>query len=206
MKTTDTNLPVVGQKPGLPEIGDKKSWDESIPLEVSPERLDEIQRANVARVGASSMVKVVYEKIGMLETIDELYFLRLGVEDLRALLKKALDEIDHRIALRANEEGKTRFECGHEEQKAVIVVGQKREKKVTKDGAAELQKLLLDPDPIKRECVLTALPQSPSAWKPAKVIEVCDTLGLDAKKFVRVEFKDEVGVSYIPKYILQKNH
>ncbi len=203
MTSTDENLPTIGRN-NLPEIGDKKSWDESVPLEVSPERLDEIQRANMARVGAGAMVKVVYEKIEAMETIDELYFLRLGVEDLRAQLKKALDEIDRRITDRAIAEGKTRFESGHDEQRAVIVVGQKREKKVTKDGAAKLQKLLLDPDPVKRECVLTALPQSPSAWKAAKVIEVCDTLGLDATQFVRIEWKDEVGVSYIPKYILER--
>ena len=174
------------------------------PTIVSADEMERMQIEAVENVGALKTIRGLEYKIEEVDSTDAAYFLRLGMEDMRSLLKNAIEELDKKMIELMKDRNIKSIESGHEGRKAVIFYGNEKAEKITKDGAATLKKLLKpessDPDKLM---AFEALSGGVSVWKKAKVKEFADTLGKEQKDFIDVRYTDKLTVSYVPKYILE---
>ena len=174
------------------------------PTVISAETMKKMQVETVENVGALQVIKDLGYEIEDLDSTDAAFFLRLGMEDMRSLLKNAIATLDEKMIELMKEKNVTSIESGHAGRKAVIFYGNEKVEKITKDGAYALKKLLKpesnDPDKLM---AFDALSGGISVWKKAKVKEFADTLGKDQKDFINVRYTDKLTVSYVPKYILE---
>ena len=174
--------------------------------ELSPEKYREVQEKQAQATNGMMVVKALENRIQDITDKQELYFVRLGIEALRSMLKDSLSAVDKHMAATMKEEGIKQFDAGvaGSFNEATVFLGQERTKKVKKPAAEKLTAMLKSDDIAHREMALRALSTSPSAWKFAKVVEMCDSLGYEVNDFCEVIWKDKIVTKYIPKFILNR--
>lgn len=172
-------------------------------VEILETQLIEMQAKQVKALNMNYLLDKLYDTLQETTDKDALYFVRLGVEDMRSLLKKMLDAFDAKMVEIMKGEKIHEFEAGPEGRRAVIYYGKEKDETLTDDGLRTLRDMLKSAEPDV-QLALLALPTSASAWKLARVKEIADTKGLERDEMIRTEYKDKVAVQYVPKYILEK--
>ena len=130
------------------------------------------------------------------ETNEDLFVKRLLMEQARAELKKLIEQVDEELIRRMKEQGIKEFsmQTGGGEQK--IYYAKKKTEKVI--ATIRLQEFLLDGEYDERQLARRSLSNNASAWKIAKVRELCDTLGIEQKEIIEIKVEDKLVVKAIP--------
>lgn len=191
-------LPPAVKDPNLePKFKERKS-------EVKEISRDELVAMQIKLTKTMNTYHLINELHGKLEdTSDEheIYYLRLGIEDLRSLLNNMLDKVDERLIEVMQDKGLREFESGPDNRKCCIYWGKIKDEKLTEIGYKFLSAMLKTDKPDVA-FALGALPTSKSAWKIAKVKEIADTKGVKQRELIETTYRDKLGVQYIPKYII----
>lgn len=164
--------------------------------------LVKMQEDYTKKLNVYQLIDLMNEKLDACKDEEEIYYLRLGIEDMRSLLKNMLDKFDERLIEVMKDKDITEFESGPEGRRAVIYYGNEKKDELTDEGYNLLSGMVKQAEG-KTALALKALSTSRSAFKKfAQVKIIAETLGFETKKFIKRTYFDKMAVQYVPKYII----
>jgi hypothetical protein len=136
------------------------------------------------------------------ENIDQLFEFRLKIEQAQKELKRIKELADQELIRRMKEQNIESFETQLSGMKNKIYYAEEKKEKIT--DPKRLEKMLFEGEDNEAELARRCLSFSASAWKPAKVRELADTLGIDRKELIETNYGQKIEVKILPIELLEK--
>ncbi|MFA6152936.1 MAG: hypothetical protein WC716_16560 [Chitinophagaceae bacterium] len=144
----------------------------------------------------------VFKNYEVLQDKDEIFSYRLKLEQAKKELTEIIESLDaHLIRTMKNQNIESFIVKLGDNENKVFYANEKKEKINSPDT---LKNMFFSGNDTERDLAKRCLSFSASAWKTAKVKELCDTLGLNQKDFIDTEYTDKIKVTVIPMNILNQ--
>jgi hypothetical protein len=133
--------------------------------------------------------------------VNELFNHRLLIESAQAELREIKEKLDAELIRRMKEDNIKEFNTLLNGQQAKIYYAKNDKEKII--NPERLYKYLTEGQPEEQALAARCLSYAASAWKVAKVKELCDTLGIEQKEIIQKTEGDKIEVKILPVEMLK---